>query len=223
MKKKNKLHDPLYREQVSGWLHVVGAVITLLGIFVLDYHASKKGNIPLYCSTAAFMASMLVVYIASAAYHIIPHNAEWKQVFRRIDQAMIYLLIAGTYTPICVVALRDYGGLELLEVVWTIAITGAILKLAKVNLHNILQVVIYIVLACAGYFKQDILKEIFGPDGTWWFFAGVVAYLVGAAFYLIEEIFDPKNKGWNHEAFHICVMAGCSCHYWMMQEYLLRL
>lgn len=221
MKKKNRLlRDPVYREQASGWIHVIAAAGTLFGIFVLDYYSAKKDDLQLYMANAAFMASMLMVYIASAIYHILPHHKEWKQIFRRIDQAMIYLLIAGSYTPMCVATLRDHGGLEMVTVIWILAVTGFILKLANTNFSDIVQTFIYIGLAFTGIAEIYYWSELFDPTGMYWFNLGVVAYLIGAVIYILEAIYDPQSKGWYHEVFHVFVMIGCGCHYWMTLKYL---
>lgn len=221
LKRKNRLlRDPVYREQASGWIHVIAAFCTLFAIFVLGYYSEKKTDFSFYWSNAAFMSSMLVVYSASAIYHILPHHKEWKQIFRRIDQGMIYLLIAGTYTPMLVVTLKDYGGMDLVIVIWILAGIGCILKLANTNFSDIVQTFIYIALGATGIFKIYTYSELFQPDAMYWFKWGVLAYLIGAGIYIAEAKWDPQSKGWYHEVFHIFVMIGCGCHYVMVLKYL---
>lgn len=223
MKIKIKIPDIEYWEPVSGWLHVVGAVASLFGLVVLNYLSAKHGTYQHFWSNAVFMVSMLLLYTASAIYHVIPYREEMKQIFRRIDHAMIFVLIAGTYTPLCVIALRDHSGHTLLALMWFIAIIGICLKLFKVNVLPNIQTGIYLGMGWIGILEVKVLFQIFGPSGFWWFLGGGIAYTLGAICFIAEDRYDPESTGWYHEIFHIFVMIGSFCHYWLMQEYLMRI
>lgn len=210
-------------EPYSAASHGVAAVASFFCALVMAYFAGKHGTLLEFIATGVFMTSMVALYMASAVYHLFPLLGKWKLMFRRVDHGMIYVLIAGTYTPLCMIALKNHGGWMLLAIMWGVAFAGIILKIRGVDLSNFWQTAIYLGMGVVGGFKIPTLLDVFGEAGVFWFVGGGIIYILGAFCYLIESYWDPDEKYYFHEGFHILVMAGSGFHYWLMLRYLLLL
>lgn len=165
---KIKLPNIEYWEPISGLLHAVAALASLLGLIYITYISTKFGDTKYLIANVVFMVSMLFVYTASAVYHIVPMMPEAKDFFRRLDHAMIFILIAGTYTPIYTIALDDQRVPILLIVMWSIAIVGIGIKMAKVYLPQKYSTGIYLGMGWMGIIKINLLFQAFGQEGFWW-------------------------------------------------------
>jgi hemolysin III len=128
------MHDFFYerrrimRDKISTMTHFIGAILSLIGLIYLIYKGKKIGNIPYLVGSLIFGISMVLLYSASTIYHWVRVKDKTLEIFRKIDHMMIFVLIAGTYTPICLVALGGVFGYTLLAIIWTIAIVGIVLK-----------------------------------------------------------------------------------------------
>ncbi|MDF2521739.1 MAG: hemolysin, partial [Clostridia bacterium] len=117
------------REPVSGLSHLIGAVLSLVGLVLMIYYAVQVGTVWHIVSFSIFGGSLILLYTASTIYHLLTISDKGVRVLRKIDHVMIFVLIAGTYTPICLIPLRGGWGYSLLAVIWGVAIVGAIMKL----------------------------------------------------------------------------------------------
>lgn len=214
-----KIKDP-----VSGLTHIIGALLSVAALVVLVVQAAIKATAWHVVSFAIYGTTLILLYTASALYHSLTLSKRGDETLRQLDHAMIYVLIAGTYTPICLVALRGGWGWSLLGINWTLAITGVVLKLVHHNPRRWLTVVLFIFYILMGWLVVVAfipLMHILPMGGIMWLVLGGVFYTVGTIFLndknlnMIPGLFGP------HELWHLFVMAGSFCHFWMMFKYVL--
>jgi hemolysin III len=199
-----------------GWLMAVFAAVPLL-----LKAAGEPDRIHLI-SLTVFMVSMIALYGASTIYHTLDISPRVNRILRKIDHMMIFVLIAGTYTPMCVIAIGGALGYTLLAVVWGIALAGILLKAFWITCPKWFSSVLYIGMGwvCVLAFTQ-ILNAL-SPAAFAWLLAGGVIYTVGGVIYALKvPLFDAKHKNFgSHEIFHLFVMAGSACHFILMYNYV---
>jgi hemolysin III len=201
-----------FRDPFSGFSHLFGA---LVGLFVLCFfviQASIEGDIWQVVSVAVFGVTMILMFGSSAVYHLTQGSDEKILKLKRIDHMAIFAMIAGTYTPICVIALRDTFGWTLLIVVWSLAFSGILLKILWIGAPRWLSTLIYLAMGWACVFGLSTMKEVMPTASFDWLFYGGIAYTVGAIVYGTKWP-DPWPKAFGfHEIWHIFVMAGAFSH-----------
>lgn len=215
----SKLRDP-----ISGLTHLFGAVISLVGMLVLINNCSIVGKTNNILAFVIFGLSLIGLYTASSVYHMV-NNISKKAIkmLRKLDHSMIFVLIAGTYTPICIITLKGAIGNILLAVIWSMAILGIVSKLFWFNAPRWLYTLMYVVMGWVAVFVLAPLARILPISGIAWLVAGGVLYTVGALVYALKwPIKNAKYFGF-HEIFHIFVLMGSFCHYWLMLKYVLYL
>lgn len=214
----SKLKDP-----VSGLTHLLGAFLSIAGSGWLIYFAAS-GDKPWHVvSFAVFGASLVLLYTASALYHLLRVPERASKTMRRIDHMMIYLLIAGTYTPISLIALRGAWGWSLFGVIWGLAAAGIVLKLFWLDAPRWLYTLFYVFMGWLVVVAFVPLMRALPPGGIGWLVVGGVLYSVGALIYGLKRP-DPFPKVFGfHEIFHLFVMAGSASHFWLMNRYILSL
>lgn len=193
-------------------LGALGAGVVLVVLAVLRMDA--KG----VTAMSIFAASAVLLYAASTVYHSLNISERVNRALRKFDHMMIFVLIAGSYTPICVAAMNDLRGYVLLTVVWAIAVGGMILKGIWINCPDWLSSALYIGM---GWVSVSSIKNIFASmsGGAFaWLLTGGIIYTVGGVLFALEEKFQgfgSRNFGM-HEVFHLFVMGGSACHFVMM-------
>ncbi len=220
-KKQNKKALPNYtrgEEIFNAVTHIVGGgfgiVVLVLGIVF----ASLKGNALSIISMILYGVSMIILYTMSSLYHFLrPLKA--KRVFRIFDHCTIYLLIAGTYTPICLIAMHDnYIGYILLSIVWGSAILG--ITFNAINMYwkavKIISMVLYLAMGWCVIFAVSPLIDAVGWGAFWWLIAGGIAYTIGAIIYGVG-----KKKKWMHSIWHLFVLLGSMLHFVCIFFYIL--
>lgn len=213
-----KLKDP-----VSGLSHLFGAFLSIAALTVLVTFAAMKATAWHVVSFSVYGSSMILLYTASALYHMLPLSPKGERIFRTIDHIMIYMLIAGTYTPLCLVPLRGGWGWSIFGVVWGLAVFGIFFKMFWMNAPRWLSTGIYLLMGwvCIVAIYPIILKLPTG--GLLWMAAGGLFYSVGAVIYGVKKPnFRPGVFGF-HELFHFFVLAGSFCHFMMMLRYIMYL
>lgn len=208
-----------FREPASGLSHLVGAVLSIFAL-VLLLHAAITNRSPLeIVAYSIFGASMIFLYSASTIYHLI--KASEKVVFklRKLDHAMIFVLIAGTYTPICLMPLRGKLGYILLATLWITAICGIIFKLFFMNAPRWFYTMVYIIMGWAAIFVIVPLYKAVGLTAIIWLVSGGLFYTIGGIIYALKKPnFIPKWLGF-HEIFHILIILGTVSHFLMVYLY----
>jgi len=175
-------------------------------LIFLVYFANVKGGIWEQVSFSIFGITMLIVFLSSTIYHTI-RTPKWKAIFQTIDQSAIFLLIAGSYAPFCLVSMRGPWGWSILSAVWILAITGILLKFYYQNRFVKPFVILYVTM---GWLCVVAIKEMFVkiPEFSLSFiFIGGVFYMVGVIFYLWERL------PYSHAIWHVFVLGGCASHY----------
>ena len=207
----------------SAATHLIGFVGAVFLTVPLLTQAVRQGrDDSAVLALGIFMLNMELLYAASTLYHTIDGTPKVNRFLKRFDHMMIYLLIAGTYTPICVIALPDTVGANLLRLVWGIAAVGLTVSAIWVNCPRWFSAAVYI---CMGWVCLTALPQIIAAlssGGFLWLLAGGIFYTVGGIIYalklrLLNERFP--NFG-SHEIFHLFVLAGSFCHFVVMYEFL---
>lgn len=191
----------------------LGALLSLIGLVVLLHRASLNGDPWRILSCSIYGGSLVIFYLLATIYHSV-RTPKVRYVFRILDHATIFLVIAGTYTPYTLVTLRGPWGWSLFGVVWSLAIAGAIFKTFMVSRLRVLMPVLYIVM---GWLMVIAIKPLMASlplAGVVWLVAGGLFYTFGIIFYAIDKI--PQN----HAIWHIFVLAGSACHYFSVLWYV---
>ena len=213
-----KLKDP--GSAITHLIAMIGAVICS---FPLIYKAAHSSNTTAVAAMTIFICSMILLYGASTLYHSLDISAKINLVFRRIDHAMIFVLIAGSYTPVCLLALDRSKGIPLLIFIWLAAAVGISLKIFIINCPHWVSSVIYIAMGWTCVFVFKPLLSVLPPAAFGWLLAGGIIYTIGGILYGLKlPIFDklPANFG-SQEIFHLFVMGGSFCHFIFMYVYML--
>lgn len=206
------------REPGSAITHFIGMMMAVFAATpLLIKAATTSGGITVIAMTV-FILSMILLYGASAAYHSLNADGKILRIFRKLDHMMIFVLIAGSYTPVCLIVLGGKLGYTLLAVVWGIAVLGMTLKACWITCPKWFSSVIYIAMGwvCLGVFGQ--LWNVLPHAAFIWLLAGGVIYTIGGVIYALKlPIFNGKHKYFgSHEIFHLFVMGGSICHFIFM-------
>lgn len=209
-----------FRDPLNGLTHFAGALLSVAALIVLVYVASKKGTPWHIVSFAIFGASLILLYTASTLYHLLPLGEKGIRILKRVDHMMIYVLIAGTYTPICLVALQGYWRWSILAGIWALAVVGVIQKICWLNAPRWLSTLFYLVMGWLIVIAIPPLLASVPTAGMYWLAGGGLLYTVGAVIYGIKKPNFIKGFGF-HEIFHLFVMGGSFNHFWLMYRYIL--
>ncbi|MFI3200679.1 MAG: hemolysin III family protein [Eubacteriales bacterium] len=206
------------REPGSALTHFIGMLLTLIFAFPLLIKASTSLNPTTMISMIVFVLSMTLLYGASTTYHSVNASPKIIQLFRKIDHMMIFVLIAGSYTPICLVAFHNRMGYILLSIIWGIAFTGICVKGFWITCPKWFSSTIYILMGwiCVAVFGQ--LYEAMSTLCFMYLLIGGIIYTIGGVIYALKlPLFNQKFKHFgSHELFHLFVMGGSICHFLCM-------
>jgi hemolysin III len=203
-----------YGEKFNALTHLVGAVLALVGTIVLVVLAAVGGDPWKVVGVAIYGVTLLLLYTFSTLYHSLRGRA--KNVLRELDHQSIYLLIAGSYTPFCLVTLRGPWGWSLLGIVWGLAALGGLQELRPRNGPRVLSVVIYLLMGWVVLVALVPLRQALGPAGFAWVAAGGLFYTVGIVFYALDTRLTHAHGVW-----HLFVIAGSVTHYFAILHYVL--
>lgn len=207
----------------SAITHFIGMLMAIFSSFPLLIKAAHEPGHIYVISLAIYAASLILLYAASTTYHTFDKSEKINTILKKIDHMMIFVLIAGSYTPICLLVLDKKTGIPLLALVWGIAIAGILIKAFWVYCPKWVSSVLYIGMGwtCVLAFTQ-ILNGL-SPTAFGWLLAGGIIYTVGGIIYALKlPIFNNKHKNFgSHEIFHLFVMGGSACHFIVMYAYLL--
>ncbi|AUS06446.1 PAQR family membrane homeostasis protein TrhA [Pseudotamlana carrageenivorans] len=207
-----RVQTPL-EEKLNAFSHGLGAFFGLMALYLLVHYNSEKTAWSLV-SVVVYALTIIILFCASTVYHA-STSEKRKHYFRIIDHISIYLLIAGTYTPVCLIALKDSLGLFLLCTVWGIALLGAVLKLFFTGRFEVFSTLLYLIAGWLIVLDVSNLSEVIGYQGMWYLAAGGAAYSFGIIFYALEKI------PYNHVIWHLFVLAGAICHFLMIFLYII--
>ena len=211
------------KEPGSAITHFIGMLMAIFAAVPLLIKAAHEPSRIYIISLAIYAASLILLYAASTTYHTFDISAKVNTVLKKIDHMMISVLIAGSYTPVCLIVLKGKTGIILLSIVWAIAIAGILIKAFWVYCPKWVSSVLYIGMGwtCVLAFTQ-ILNNM-SPAAFGWLLAGGIIYTVGGVIYALKlPLFNNKHKNFgSHEIFHLFVMGGSACHFVVMYAFLL--
>ena len=210
------LLNKTFREPISGLTHLAGALLSVLGTLGLLLPAIQSGSVLHLATFSVFGASLTGLYSASSAYHLLRVSEPAMRWLRRLDHTMIYFLIAGTYTPVCLIALRGAWGWSLFAVIWTLALAGSLLTLFYLNKPRWLTTGIYILMGWLVVVAMAPLMQRLPAAGLFWAVLGGLLYSGGALIYATKRPnWLPGVFGF-HELWHLFVLAGSAAHFIMV-------
>lgn len=207
----------------SAITHFIGMLMAIFAAVPLIIKAAHEPSRIYLISIIIYAASLILLYAASTTYHTFNKSEKINTLLKKIDHMMISVLIAGSYTPICLLVLGGKTGLILLTIVWGIALLGILIKAFWVYCPKWVSSALYIGMGwtCVLAFTQ-ILNSM-SPAAFGWLLAGGVIYTVGGIIYALKlPIFNLKHKNFgSHEIFHLFVMGGSACHFIVMYAFVL--
>ena len=211
------------REPGSAITHFIAMMMAVFATVPLLVKAGIQSGWENFLAMAIFMGSMILLYGASATYHSVDLTGRSLRVFRKLDHMMIFVLIAGSYTPVCLLVIGGRKGITLLCIVWAFAIVGILIKAFWVFCPKWVSSVLYIGMGWTCVLAFSTILDNLSAAAFGWLLAGGIIYTVGGVIYALKlPIFNSKHKNFgSHEIFHLFVMGGSICHFVVMYTFLL--
>ena len=203
-----------YGERFNAWTHLLGTLFALTGAIWLTVAASAGGDTVKTASVTVYGITLVLLYSISTIYHSV--HGPFKRILRKLDHLSIYLLIAGSYTPFCLISLRGPWGWSLFGIIWTLAVIGMLQEIKPRSEARTLSLVIYAVMGWIVLVAVKPLLASLGMAGFLWLAGGGVFYTVGIIFFA----FDERFRHW-HGIWHLFVIAGSLMHYIAVLFYVL--
>lgn len=206
------------REPVNGLTHFFAAIVAGFGLVALLIVG--WGQVGKTISLTIYGLSLVLLFSASATYHMVKAKPKVLEYLRKLDHTAIYLLIAGTYTPICVVMFRGFWQWGMLAIIWSFAVVGIVLKMFFINTPRWLSASIYVIMGWLALAGVGEMLHALPPGALAWLAAGGLIYTLGAIVYATRRLdFFPGKFGF-HEVWHIFVILGALAHFIMMAFYV---
>lgn len=210
------------REPINGFTHLGGAILSFAGLLALVIKTTLTSPTAVdITAVIIFGISLVLLYSASATYHLVVASDKVISFLRKVDHSMIFILIAGSYTPFCLIALNGIEGWITFGIVSGIAICGVVFKMVWFNCPRWLSTSVYIGMGWISVFIVIPLYKSIALGGILLLLAGGISYTIGAIIYgLKPKALKFKNLGF-HEIFHIFILIGSLCHYIAVFEYVI--
>lgn len=215
---KTKIKDP-----GSAITHFIGLLMALIAAVPLLFKAVQTPGSFSPAAIGIYALSLILLYLASTTYHTFDRSERINRALKKFDHMMICVLIAGTYTPICLLVLGGRLGRVLLAIIWTLALGGIILKAFWVYCPKWVSSVLYIGMGWTCVLAFPKLLQALSLPGFLWLLAGGLVYTAGGVIYALKlPLFNTRHKYFgSHEIFHLFVMAGSICHFILIYRYIL--
>lgn len=213
----------IFRDPVSGLTHLFGALASLIGLIILIRYQLNIPNFTPLGLTAVIMfgISLILLYTASSVYHLVKSSDKVIKILRKLDHSMIFILIAGTYTPVCLISLHGKLRWIMFISIWALAVIGVLFKMVWFNCPRWLSTLFYVFMGWIAVFLISPISKAINIRGIVWLILGGLFYTVGAVVYAAKwPKINSKIFGF-HEIFHLFVLAGSFCHYLMVFKYVL--
>ena len=210
------------REPINAYTHLIGAVLSFVGTILLLIYGGK--GTPLTATAIAsiiiFGISLMALYTSSGIYHAVKADKSTLLRLKKLDHSMIFLLIAGSYTPFCLLSLTGVWQVTILTLVWSLAIIGITLKIFWINMPRWVSTGFYIGMGWVAIIALGPLSKSLNAGGVTWLALGGIMYTIGGVIYGLKKPNISNTFGF-HELFHIFVLLGSACHYWCVFNYVL--
>ena len=220
-RRRREVRDPY--DSLRPWsaiTHGAGAVLSLAGTIYLLLRTAAEGNGLLFGLMAVYGLSMVCLYTASTLYHCLRVSVPGRLALRKYDHCSIYLLIAGSYTPICMTVLWGGVGAPLLLAIWLCAAAGIILTIAKLDIPRWLTSAIYLFMGWLAIFAIGPIRIALSSVCFFWLMMGAAMYTVGGVLYAVKWPGRNNPHFGCHEIFHVFILLGSICHFVMMYQLL---
>lgn len=201
-------------EVASATTHGIGAALGIVALTLLVVYSLPSGDPLTIAAAIVYGVSIILEFAASTLYHALPYPRA-KHIFKILDHASIYLLIAGTYTPFCLITLRDSGGVWMAVVIWAIALVGIAAEAAWVFRPRWVSAVLYLAMGWLVVFRIEALTAALSGPGLWLLIGGGLAYTVGTVFYVLKKI------KYMHAIWHLWVLLGAILHFLAVVMYVI--
>lgn len=207
----------------SAITHFIGFIMAVIASIPLMIKAFREPTILYPIAVGIYAASLILLYAASTTYHTFDRSASVNTALKKFDHIMISVLIAGTYTPLCLLVLKGRTGILLLTVVWALAAIGILIKLFWINCPKWVSSVLYIGMGWTCLLALPQLLETLSMGAFLWLLAGGLIYTAGGVIYALKlPLFNSRHTAFgSHEIFHLFVMAGSICHFIVIYSYVL--
>ena len=215
---KSHIKDP-----GSAITHFIGMLMAIFAAIPLLIKAAHEPSRIYIISIAVYAVSLILLYAASTTYHTIDKSEKVNTVLKKVDHMMIFILIAGSYTPICLLVLQGKTGIIMLSIVWGIAVLGILIKAFWVFCPKWVSSVLYIGMGWTCVLAFTKILNSLTPAAFGWLLAGGIIYTLGGIIYALKlPIFNNRHKNFgSHEIFHLFVMGGSACHFILMYAFIL--
>ena len=222
--RKREVRDPYDGLRLwSAITHGVGAVLALAGTIFLLVQSALLEKWLQFALFTVYGLSMVCLYTASTLYHTLKVSVPGRIALRKYDHCSIYLLIAGSYTPICLTILRHNGGPLLLWWVWGLAAAGLVLTVAKLSIPRWLSSAIYLGMGWLAVFNIGPIFRLMPAEGFFWLLLGGILYTIGGVLYAVKWPGRANPRFGCHEIFHLFILLGSVAHFVLMQQVILQL
>ena len=210
------------REPGSAITHFIAMLLALFSAAPLLVRSALRSDATSLAAMSVFICSMILLYGASTLYHSVNVSGKLLCAFKKLDHMMIFILIAGTYTPVCLITLKGTVGFLLLAAVWGIALTGILIKAFWIYCPKWFSSILYISMGWICLSVIGKLWSLLPLPAFLWLLSGGVIYTIGGIIYALKlPFFNARHKFFgSHEIFHLFVMAGSVCHFIFMFVYL---
>ena len=223
IKPHRQLPQEKYRNPYDGlrlWsaiTHGLGVLLSVLGTALLMVRTvCSGGSVWQYVSFSVYGVTMILLYTASTLYHCVNTSVSGRIALRKLDHASIYLLIAGTYTPICLVSLRGSWGWALFGVIWAFALIGLTMTAFWINAPRSITAGIYLFMGWLAVIAIYPLSQVLAVKGLFWLLTGGAMYTIGGVLYALKWPGRNNPKFGCHEIFHVFILLGSVCHFCLM-------
>ena len=211
------------KDRGSAITHFIGMMMAIFAAVPLLLKAAHEPSPTYLASLSVYIVSLILLYAASTTYHTFNISKKVNTILKKIDHMMIFVLIAGSYTPVCLLVLRGKTGIILLSIVWSIAIVGILIKAFWVYCPKWVSSVLYIGMGWTCVLAITKILDALSPAAFGWLLAGGIIYTIGGIIYALKlPIFNSRHKNFgSHEIFHLFVMGGSTCHFIFMYAFVL--
>jgi len=209
-----------FRDPLSGLTHCIGILLAIGGLAALLNRGGQPLTTEQTVSFTIFGVAMILLYTFSTLYHWLPVSGKTLETFRKLDHIMIFIFIAATYTPVCLVVLKGAWGWTILGSVWSIALAGLFIKIFWLNAPRFVSTAIYLLMGWFIVVGIYPLSQAMPAGALFWLAAGGFFYTLGAVIYAFKKPNPFPGVFAFHELFHIFVMLGSFSHFWMIYRYV---
>ncbi len=212
---------PSSNEPVSSATHFLATLLSIAGFSLLVTLAALRGTATHVVGFAIFGASLVLLYFFSALYHFLSKDHPAKDLFQVLDHIIIYILIAGTYTPLVLIVLPMAWGWSIFGVIWGLALCGILIKVSRLAIPRWVPGVFYILMGWLIVIALVPLKDALPLEAILWLLAGGIFYTAGTVFFALDNLIKLQKWYTLHDIFHIFVMLGSFSHFWFMYKFVL--